>query len=153
MEYFSTKKTNLGLNHEFLRELRITLRLKSISFFILRTYEELLARHTIPDYLYQSDEDDLTHIPDEISKTDNCETISNGNTNPFKKYNSSNKEKSRRRSIHKYIREQQSIDDDIGIISSINGLTLFKVGPNEYNFVPKFFLTENPQFVTPRGHC
>jgi len=89
-----------------------------------------MSRQTIPDYLYQFDEEDTTQnlengstdtLPEKFGKVSSNgyhEKVGNGRTNPFRNKPFENKEETKRierqRSIQKYIREQQSIDDDFG---------------------------------------
>ena len=94
--------------------------------FDIGTYEELVERRTIPDYLYSDDEDDDVPKCDESTTptpTATCDdsttsaTSENGcSTNPFRRQMADEEKmkRNRRKSIHKFIREQQSVDDDIG---------------------------------------
>ena len=92
------------------------------AIFDIGTYEELLERRTIPDYLYSDDSDDelAKSTPHRVSSSTDV-TSSNGNgngisTNPFRKQMDDEQalRRNRRRSIHKFIQEQHSIEDDIG---------------------------------------
>jgi hypothetical protein len=113
--------------------------------FDIGTYEELVERRTIPDYLYSDDEDedipkndestnngdltatnngdltttnngDLTTTNNGSLTTSSKTTENGGSTNPFRRQMEEEEKmkRSRRKSIHKFIREQKSIDDDIG---------------------------------------
>jgi hypothetical protein len=121
--------------------------------FDIGTYEELVERRTIPDYLYSDDEDedipkndestnngDLTATNNgDLTATNNGDLIATsngdltttnngdlttsskttengGSTNPFRRQMEEEEKmkRNRRKSIHKFIREQKSIDDDIG---------------------------------------
>jgi hypothetical protein len=113
--------------------------------FDIGTYEELVERRTIPDYLYSDDEDedipkndestnngdltatnngdltttnngDLTTTNNGSLTTSSKTTENGGSTNPFRRQMEEEEKmkRNRRKSIHKFIREQKSIDDDIG---------------------------------------